>query len=322
MNMTNEEYIQFLRGRISPNVKPEIAELMIEYAMTQEEHAEALMKVDELCFANRIPARALGQTPKAFLVISQTGGGKSALTAKILRENPNTIVIDSDKFKQFHSKRKELLEKYPTLFGFLTGLDAYLLRDEIYSKALAEGYNILIEIAPSAKDKLFNINFEELSRAGYTVDANLLVTCIENSLLSIHERYELDLRSGKPAPKLTDFNRAIESSVVIPEIIEDFQRLPKEYNTTLTLWQRGPYSSEKSGSLLVNPPIFVSSDLDTALFRYSEAEQADREDMLPHLKDRVERIESDMEDRNAPTDQRSQFEKVKDYIEEKSKSLK
>ena len=41
------EYIDFLKTRISPNVKPEIAELMIEYALDPEEHSRTYQKIHD-----------------------------------------------------------------------------------------------------------------------------------------------------------------------------------------------------------------------------------------------------------------------------------
>ena len=65
------EYIQFLRTRISPNVKPEIGQLMIDYALTPEEHERVLRRIEDYCFYGKHPV----PNPKIYLVISQTGAG-------------------------------------------------------------------------------------------------------------------------------------------------------------------------------------------------------------------------------------------------------
>ena len=61
----DEKYIEFLKTRISSNVKPEVAELMIKYALSPEEHARVGKDVEEYCFAGKRPV----ENPKAYLLL-------------------------------------------------------------------------------------------------------------------------------------------------------------------------------------------------------------------------------------------------------------
>lgn len=303
----DEKYIEFLKTRISSNVKPEVAELMIKYALPPEEHARVGKDVEEYCFAGKSPV----ENPKAYLVIGQTGGGKSTLTSLILRNDPNTVVIDSDAFKAFNPQKDEITRLYPTLYGFLTGLDAYLHRDEVYSKALKEGYNILIEVAPSTKELLFNIDFEELREHGYVAVANILAACLENSLLSIHERYEGQLEAKMNSPKLTDLKRAIDSYNAVTLIIDE---LVKIEDVQANIFQRSPYSKTEQNTQFIQPPSFVTDDKEFLLQAYTEACDSDREDMVKYVDERIKSINEQMQRRNAPSDQRAQFAQIVELI--------
>lgn len=117
---------------ISPNVPPEIAKLMLAYRLSKEDYLAALQKIRKYVFCGKSPS----EKPEAWLVFAQTGSGKSNLTAEVLRNNPNTCVIDSDAFKAFNPRKEEIIKEYPTLFGYLTGMDAYDHRDDVYKEAL------------------------------------------------------------------------------------------------------------------------------------------------------------------------------------------
>lgn len=309
--MKTPEYIEFLKTRISPNVKPEIAKLMIEYALTPEEHEMARRNIEQYCFTGMHPEA----NPKIFLIIAQTGGGKSTLTANILKNNPNTVVIDSDAFKAFNPKRQIISAKYPTLYGYLTGIDAYLHRDEIYKSAIENGYNILIEIAPSTKERLFNIDFEELKNYGYTVDANILAVSLANSLLSVHERFEGQIEAKMAAPKLTDFKRANDSYNAVDLILEDLIKMPE---VNLSIWQRGQDIIEENFDECeerhLPEPVLLTTDKTKAVKVFNEARVRDDENTKLSAPARIKIIKAQMETRKAPTEQRAQFSKIVDEI--------
>ena len=303
------EYIEFLKTRVSPNVKPEVAKLMIDYALSPEEHMKVLTRIEDYCFAGKYPVR----NPKIYLVISQTGAGKSSLTSHLMKVNhQNTVVIDSDAFKAFNPKRNFICAKYPTLYGYLTGIDAYLHRDEIYEKALQEGYNVLIEVAPSTKERLFNIDFEELARYGYNIDANILAVSRANSLLSIHERFEGQIEAKMNSPKLTDFKRANDSYDSLGMVLEDLLELP---NVSVNIWQRGSYDMMKEDEYMPSP-VLLTRDKTEAVEVFQDARRRDEESTMRDAPRRIKIVKEQMEARRAPTDQRAQFSQVEKIIDD------
>lgn len=315
LKVKSPEYIDFLFGRVADGIKankPELAQMMVDFALTPNEHLEALDNIFEYCFKGKSPS----DTPKIFLVISQTGGGKSGLTAEILRNNPNTVVIDSDAFKAFNPKKHEIEKNYPTLYGFLTGLDAYLHRDEIYDWALDQGYNVLIEVAPSTKERLFNINFEELLAHGYKIEANILAVSLANSLVSVHERFEGQIEGGMDAPKLTDLKRATDSFDAVELILKDILDLDF---VDLKVWRRGKFSNEDEE--MVPPPQLVSESKETAQEDFKNARVQDESLAMETIDERIQMVKDSMKQRNAPEDQIEQFKKIIDVIEQAKKAL-
>lgn len=305
-NNKNDDYISFLKSRISPNVNQEVANKMIEYALTPEEHNLALNEIKDYCFFRKTPV----SNPKIFLIIAQTGGGKSGLSSRVLKENPNTVLIESDIFKAFNPNREKISKEHPTLYGFLTGLDAYLHRDEIYDIALENGYNVLLEIAPSTTEKFFNVDFEKLNKMGYKIEANIMAVSKSNSLLSIHERYEGQIEAGMNAPKLTDFKRAMDSYNSMEIILEDLLNMP---NVDINLWKRGDNLFEK-GRIFMPSPTFITNDKNLIPRLFREARRVDETLTLGHFEARLDNIKHQMSLRNAPDDQRYQLSQVEEII--------
>ena len=299
------EYIEFLRSKIS-GMKPEIEELMIEYALTPEEHQIALEKTRHYCFGGKTPV----ENPTMFVVVSQTGGGKSSLTARILKENPNTVMIDSDAFKAFNPRKDEIIRKYPTLYGYLTRIDGYMHRDEIYEEAVAKGYNILMEIAPSTKDKLFCVDIEDLHKKGYRVEEDILAVSEINSLISVHERYEGQIEAEMDSPKLTELKRARDSYNSVEIILND--ALNTDY-VDVNLWQRGS-SDPEPGKVFMPSPVFITSDKSVMSQLFKQARENDQKKTLLNAEERIKIIKMQMDLRHAPTDQRAQLSQVEEIV--------
>lgn len=310
INEKSPEYINYLKTRISENVPENIAELMLKYALSQEEHAEVLEEIREYCFKDKVPTDKSISRPKAFLVIAQTGAGKSNLSMKIKKDNPNVVTVDSDAFKTFNPNKEEIKEKYQQWFGYLTGLDAYIHRDEIYNEALSRGFDILIEIAPSTKELLFNVDFDELEQNGYDIEAYILSVSEENSLLSVHERYEGQIESGMDAPKLTDLKRAKNSTEAVPIIIDHL--LENHDGVRLSLFKRADTTSVDD--LELQEPIFITDDKTDFKQVYLKVQKEDLEKTLASSEDRINAIREQMKRRNASQLQIKQFNDVCDII--------
>lgn len=292
----NGNYIEFLRNRINPNVDSAIAEEMINFALSEEQFFCILEKIEKDCFCNKKPTKQ----PVIHIVVAQAGAGKSSVSNLIKQKMPNIVFIDSDKYKKYNPLKDLILQHCPTYFGYLTGLDSYLHRDYIYNKAINQKYNILIEVTPSTKEGLFNIDLNNLKDNGYKIVFNLLAVSKIDSLISIHERYEQELETSNCIPKLTDFDRAIDSVEAINKIAKQL------YNTQYDL---NLFTRENNNTL------FVSNDKHNCLNIFEKLQQKNFEIAKQHAKERIETIKQKMQKRNAPIEQINQFEKIICLIE-------
>lgn len=148
------------------------------------------------------------ENPQIKIVAAQTGSGKSNLTAKLLREDENYIFVDSDKYKHFRYEAERHCKWIPRLlYPFLIRTRWYDHADNIYEYAIANKYNIIKESAPSKNKGLLNVDAEELLKNNYKISVYILAVGELNSLLSVHERYELQIIHGLKIAKLTSIGR-------------------------------------------------------------------------------------------------------------------
>ena len=177
---------RFVPPKIHSKVDLYTKKMMLKYVLNDEDYLLTYLSI----LAESFYGKSKSNNPKLYLVIGQTGSGKSNLTAEILKENHNCIVLDSDKYKSFRPDAEILATKYPTLYGFLTGIDSYEHRDNIYNYAINNSYDIIIEKAPDIKKGLINVDIEKALNRGYKIFVSVLAVGKLNSALSIHERYE------------------------------------------------------------------------------------------------------------------------------------
>ena len=298
-NVTQKDdaYINFLHGRVSSHIPPTVATQMVEFALSKEHNNLALKQIDTECFRGKSPEKS----PTINIVISQTGGGKTGVTANILKQNPNTIFIDTDIFKKYNPLKDLILEFCPTYFGHLTGLDCYLHRDYIYEKAIENNYNILIEVTPSTSQKLFNIDLEKLHQKGYKICAHILAVSKINSLISVHERYENQLDSGTQIPKLTDLNRALDSVDATEQTLVDLLKL--NY-VNVKLYFRDDLNQVK----------IDTQNKKATLNRFRLLRQNDQIFTLKTCQNRISILQQKMEKRNANLEQKNQLNKIVEII--------
>jgi len=87
---------------------------------------------------------------------------------------------------------------------------------------MQNGYNILIEVAPSLQQGLIGVDEKELEEHGYKLDLHVMAVGDLVSAISIHHRYEtaIFVYNGKGDTKLTDLHRHDESYLAVSECLE------------------------------------------------------------------------------------------------------
>ena len=296
-----------MKINIAPNIDENTAKMMENYLLSDEEYLITFYYVMAISFFNKKPVNS----PKLTIIAAQTGSGKSNLTARILRENKNYVFVDSDKYKHYRFDAVDISNNYPLLYPFLTGPDAYDHAENIYRYALNNKYNIIKETAPSANKGLLEINIDDLKEKDYEISLNVLAVSSLNSLLSMHERYELQILSGLKTAKLTGINRHNESyNALIPNVE---RLLENEELKEIKIFKRGFIEEDFSPIL-----IFPSNDYKTPIEAIVEERKKDFATTKKELKTRYETLIKQMNKRCAPQEQYEQLEKIKNknYKEE------
>lgn len=298
--------------RIHTDLPEALQELMRQHILPEQEHLRILKDIKDESYNGKIPVKR----PKFTIVCGQTGSGKSNLTASLYSQNPNMVIIDSDKYKAYRPDNEQIQQSYPEYYAYLTAPDSYLHRDEMLVDALSERYNILMECATSQKEGLF-IDISSLIKLGYEVEICVLGVSSLNSLISVHERYEELLAKGNKAAKLTNIARHDDSFVSLSTAIRDTQNMQ---GVTVKVYERG------KGPTYFPVQVYSSEDCER---RFSCALEAliltqgkDEKETIPTAEQRLTKIEEKMKKRGAPGNQLEQLASIQARYEERVQELR
>ena len=285
--------------QFSKNVTESTKKLMLEKLLSDEEYLRTFFYVMAVTFYNKKKV----ENPEIKIVAAQTGSGKSNLTAKLLREDENYIFVDSDKYKHFRYDAKDIAREYQVLYPFLTGPDAYDHADNIYTYAIENKYNIIKESAPSPNKGLLNVDTEQLINNNYKISVYILSVGELNSLLSVHERYELQILHGLKTAKLTSVGRHDESyNALLPNVQEIIHN---EILSAINVYKRGTIEND------FNPiQVFPSEKFSDIMQSIQTTREEDDAQTRKKFKARYDLIYSQMKDRNAPKEQFEQLEEI------------
>lgn len=288
--------------QFSDNIPEDVKELMRNHLLSDEEY----LKTFFYCFAVTFYQKHSVENPELAVVAAQTGSGKSNLTAKLLRDDENYIFVDSDKYKHFRYDAQQIAKEYPVLYPNLTGPDGYDHAANIYQYAIDHKYNIIKETAPSKHKSLLEIKEEEIKEKNYRVSLHVLAVSRLNSMLSVHERYELQIASGLKTAKLTPLSRHNES---YDALINKVQEVENSANgNAIYIYMRGNIEHDFEPVL-----IFPSTNYSNVTEAIEDARKKDDEKTRLEFEERFEYIRKQMDKRNAPEEQIMQLKQIKNY---------
>ena len=281
---------RFVPPKIHSAVDAETREMMLNHLLSDEDYLLTYFSILADSFRNKTKTN----NPKLYLVIGQTGSGKSNLTARVLEENPNCIVLDSDKYKSYRPDSERIAIENPTLYGFLTGIDSYEHRDNVYNYAINNGFNMIVEKAPDINKGLINVDIESAINNGYEIIVLVLAVSKLNSALSIHERYEGQIEAKLLTPKLTNIERHNQSFEGLNKIVQQFQA---DKRIKISVYKRSDEVYEK-------PVLVYSKGI------LIKTQDEDNRKTIEEFKDRYELIKMQMSKRIAPESQYKQLEDI------------
>lgn len=286
---------------ISSSIDYELGQRMLKNRLSDKDYFITFLKIVRFVFSEK--EKTL--TPKANILLAQTGAGKSRLRELVLRKNPESVIINSDHFKRFRADANKLFEEDPTHFGALTGIDSYDHANDINMYAMENGYDILLECAPSTSQGMIGVNQKMLQ--DYLYDINYFGLAVGNlpSAFSIHKRYEEDIRNPKMKgeAKLTSLARHNDSYDAMSKIMQGID-LAK-----LHIYRRGTVEEKFV-------PQLVDGENKVGIFKKLQYESNviyAKEQLANNMKEYNE-IKRLMEERNADKSQIEQLEDVKKML--------
>ena len=290
--------------QVTTGINDDVRDLMQEYLLSDEEYLKTFFYVMAITFYNKVPV----ENPEIAIVAAQTGSGKSNLTAKLLRKNDNYIFVDSDKYKHFRFDAQEIAKRYPVIYPHLTASDGYDHAADIYEYAIDKKYNIIKESAPSAKKGLVDLDRNVLKAKNYRISVHILAVGELNSLLSVHERYELQIIHGLKTAKLTGIPRHDESYNVLIQNVKDIES-DKDISS-INIYVRG-INEEGYNTKQIYPSDKFASTEEAII----SARKIDNEKTIKEFEPRYSLVLEEMNKRNAPQAQYEQLEKIRERWE-------
>ena len=285
---------------ISPSINDNLRKMMFEHILPDEDYLKVLYKIMAFTFNNK--SRACN--PSAHILLSQTGGGKSNLREKILRDNAGIVVIDSDSYKKFRDDSMQIQEQYPQYYGALTGIDCYDHVENISRFTMEQRYNFLIESAPSVSQGVIGINMEELNQLAYNINYDALAIGDIISQMAVHKRYEQALRDDKLkyVAKLTDIDRHNDSYAAVVLVLQNSSE-----DSKILIFRRG---TDLEGRV---PQLIEAGDgKEEKIVALEEYRRSSNEDYITsgQFKTDYKWVKRMMEERKAPEIQREQLNTV------------
>lgn len=127
-------------------------------------------------------------TPTAYLLGGQSGSGKSTIHQIVTDKEPNTIVIDGDRFRERHPRFNEIQQVYGKDAVNYTQPFANAIANALIERLSNEHYNLIIE----GTCRTFSVplkSCEQLKAKGYTVNLAVMCTNKEVAWQSTIDRY-------------------------------------------------------------------------------------------------------------------------------------
>ena len=290
---------------ISENISYSLGQSMLSHRLSDKDYLIAFFQAVHSSFYGK--NRSKEKT--ASILLSQTGAGKTNLSNLIMRNNPNTVVINPDLYKKFNPRLTEILKEDPTHVGALTGIDSYDHANNIRNFAIENEYNLLFECAPSQQQGLVGINLESLKEKDYRSKFHIMAVGDLLSSISIHYRYEKAITENPNScdVKLTDLRRHDDSYKGVETVIKS---LPPE---NIYIYRRGNAEEKYVPQEIMIDNNMIPTQEDVLNILVEEREKSNKEYIFKtenNFQEDFNKIKTSMDNRNAPEPQLQQLKEI------------
>lgn len=298
---------------ISENITYSLGRSMLAHRLSDEDYLMAFFQAVHTSFFEK---KSDAENKTAAILISQTGAGKTNLSSLILKQNPNTVIINPDLYKKFNPRLPEILKEDPTHVGALTGIDSYDHANNIRNFAIDNQYSVLFECAPSQKQKLIGIDLETLKEYGYDIRFHIMAVGNLLSSMAIHYRYENAINENPDSceVKLTDLNRHDDSYKGVETVVKSLEDPDK-----ISIYRRGVEEEQYMPQEITTHNDNSKLSQDEIIQILSKERECSNRGYVFSSKNNFQedfnKIKTSMEKRNAPVAQVDQLNRIYDrYI--------
>lgn len=280
-------------------------EVKENYKLPKVIHNEIYKKIEKEVFCISKPEKQ----PIAIIVGGQSGSGKGSVISysknQVEKTGKDIVIITTDEYKPYHPQAIEIAKKYPTQYVEIIEQDSGAWTGKILKKAIDKKYNFIFEC--TLKNDRIMERIKELNQQGFKVIVRALAVSELESLLSIHERYSIQIENigfGRLI-SVEHHNSAYNG---IPQVID---KIEKSKLCTIEIFKKG----EK-----INKPIKIySSDVKdrrypTARIALEEVRKSEKYKTHLTAKQRIEKLKKSYKERNATEQEFYELQKLEEIL--------
>lgn len=232
------------------------------------------------------------ENPKAYILGGQSGAGKTTIHDIIQNLNPNTIVIDGDRFRERHPNFEKIQKLYGNDAANYTQKFSNSIVNAMIEKLSSERYNLIIEGTCRTAEVPLN-TCRELKAKGYTVELAVMCTDKEISWQSTIDRYNEMQRLGLypravPKEKYLETVAAISNNISVIYNSREFDEITLYNRERECLYK---YSNKPD----LNPATIVEKKLNEIELMQKALKESDEVlSANPQLRVAISEIESNL----------------------------
>lgn len=280
-----------------------LKELLDKYRLSTEKHNEIYKIIENEVFMDIKPSK----NPLAIIVGTQSGAGKGGLIQfsrdEVERRGESIKIITTDDYKPYHPNATEIAQKYPTQYVQIVESDAGRWTGEILQKAINEKYNFIFEC--TLKNNRILERMKELKENGFTVILRSLAVPGIESLISIFERYECQM-------KTLGFGRLVTNEYHdlsydgMRDVIEEIEK--SDLCDNIEIYVRGKKIAEPKIVYSTDKNLNIDYNAKIALDKYRKQEEDKMKDET--VKKRIQLLRESCLERNANKDEMNQLDNL------------
>jgi predicted ABC-type ATPase len=218
------------------------------------------------------------ENPKGYILGGQGGAGKSTIHNIVKEQEPNTVVINGDEFRELHPNFEKIADVYGEKAANHTQSFANAVANALIEKLSNDGYNIIIEGTCRRADVPMK-SCNDLKEKGYTVELSIMCTDKETAWNSTIDRYN-EMKAQGMFARAVPREKYEETVKALPKNIEVLYR--QGIFDEITLYNRNRKCLYRMSE---TPNLSPSNIVDNVLNNTEEVKQMDIDYEVERMRD-------------------------------------